>query len=281
VRRYYTAAESRAAELFHAIITAVFEPAGQECGTVYDESGVCPFCRAGRVQQSGLVLDLRKTPKGKDIARTLSGDEWIVSQRLAELLLDNRMTGFELGPVSHKARYQDDPIRLERYPSGRYLLQLAQEAGAPHGTWEFYVWLNRPENRDLWELAKAERAAEGQTREQRRSYVPPPVWYQLKVTSRKTTILPPTRGGIAPFEEDEEGKYRCPSGHTIGLNLLSEVWLARGSWDSSDVASTEQMVGIRKGLFVPAPLLLISPRLRQLLEGQKIRGYRVEVAHLV
>jgi hypothetical protein len=41
------------------------------------------------------------------------------------------------------------------------------------------------------------------------------------------------------------------------------------------------MVGIRMGLLVPAPLLLVSPRLWHLLRTEKIKGYRVEVAHLV
>jgi hypothetical protein len=279
--RYYTPEELRSAELLHLIITAVFDPTGKECGTAYDESTACSFCGAGRVQESELTLDLRKIPKGKDIAATLSPDEWIVSQHLAELLVDHRMTGFELRPVLHKARHQNDPIRLEQYPTGRYLLQLAREAGASPGNWDFDVWMARAENRDLWELVKAERAAEGREREQRRSYVPPPPWYQLVVTSMAVPITAPTQAGIKPFEEDTEGKHRCPLGHTLGLNLLTELWLERDSWDGSDIARTQQMIGTKRGVFVPAPELLVSPRLRQLLESEKIKGYRSEVAHLV
>jgi hypothetical protein len=49
-----------------------------------------------RVQVGPLRLDLRRAPKSKDIAQTIADDEWIVNQRLAELLIDARMTGFTL-----------------------------------------------------------------------------------------------------------------------------------------------------------------------------------------
>jgi hypothetical protein len=281
IRRFYSPEELRSGELFHLMITAVFDPTGQECGTKYDVSSACSGCGAGRMLTSELKLDLRKAPKNKDIARTLSGDEWIVSQRLAELLVDHKVTGFELRPVLHKARYQDGSIRIDHYPSGRYLLQLAQEAGATEGTWEFYVWLNRPENRDLWELVKAEKASEGHAREHQRSYTPPPPWYQLNIKSPPISVVDPTVAGIKPFDEDSNGKYRCPLGDTVGLNVLSELWLDRSRWDGSDLARTEQYFGMKKGVFVPAAELLISPRLRELLGSEGIKGYRVEVAHLV
>ena len=77
--RYYSEAELKAAALFHLEITAVCEPAGEECGTVYDESTACSYCGAERKQVSGLRLDLRKAPKSNDLARTIA-DEWIVSR---------------------------------------------------------------------------------------------------------------------------------------------------------------------------------------------------------
>src|SRR5687768_6392598 len=75
IRRQYSAAELQAAEAFHLGITA-FEPAGEECGTVYDEATACSQCGAGRRQVSDLVLDLLKVPKTWDLASTIA-DEWI------------------------------------------------------------------------------------------------------------------------------------------------------------------------------------------------------------
>jgi len=146
--RRYTTSELERAELFQLEITAAFEPEGESCGTVYDESSACSLCGAGAKQMSQLILDLRKVPKTKDIARTIA-DESIVSQRLAELLFDAGMTGFALEQVRHKARYQDDPVPFEKYPTGRKLLRRAEAAGTPFPTWEFYVWLNRPERAEL------------------------------------------------------------------------------------------------------------------------------------
>src|SRR5262249_22702448 len=146
--RSYTRAELARARLFQLRINAVFEPAGEQCGTAYDDSTACQHCGAGRRQVSDLILDLRKVPTTKDIARTIA-DEWIVSQRFAQLLLDAEISGFELRPVRHKAHYEDDPISLKNYRSGRQLLAKAEAEGSPHPTWAFWVWLNRPEQRDL------------------------------------------------------------------------------------------------------------------------------------
>jgi hypothetical protein len=109
-----------------------------------------------------------------------------------------------------------------------------------------------------------------------------PIWYQLHVTARAVRVMPPTKIGVNPFEEDPEGKHRCALGHVSGLNLLSEVAVARSDWDGSDVAVTKELVGAFRGegVIVPTPLVLISPRFRRLLEQEKIKGYKVEVAYL-
>ena len=63
-------------------------------------------------------------------------------------------------------------------------------------------------------------------------------------------IVPPTGAGVDPFDEDPEGRYRCPCGHVLGLNRLSELWISVGRsevpqyrlhtavfWDSSRCSS--------------------------------------------
>jgi hypothetical protein len=108
------------------------------------------------------------------------------------------------------------------------------------------------------------------------------MWFQLEVCSRPLEMVPPTRCGNDPFDHDEKGEFRCPLGHVAGLNLLSELWVRREGYDGSDLCATRQHVGMRSrndGVFRPYPLLLISPRLRQLLEDLEAKGYELEVAH--
>jgi hypothetical protein len=236
IRRTYTAKELAAAELLHLEITSTFEPAGEECGTVYDETSACHYredqtfpmtipgggagsiveqrCGAGRKQVSELRLNLRRVPKGKDLCRTIA-DEWLVSERLAVLLGDAGATGFELHPVHH-----------------------------------------------LSETA------------------PSTSWYQLVIAEPRIRVVSPTVAGIRPFDLDVAGAYRCPLGHVIGLNLLSELHVSRDDWTGNDLVCTREEVGVRRGLLVPAPLLLVSQRVRGLLGEQGVKGCRLEVAYL-
>lgn len=281
----YSNAELASAELSHLQITAIFEPEGESCGTQYDYSAACPECGMPRTLVGDLRLDLRKVPKKKDIAATIADDEWIVSQHLAELMVDAKLNGFDLRPVRHKARYEDDPIDPSTVPSGRELLRRAEQAGAPHPTGEFWCWLNRTEQAELLRRMEAEHGERCERRVRRRGK-PLPVWHQLVIASRPVPTVPPTRFGVNPFDDDPEGKYCCALGHVSGLNLLSEVSVARDEWDGSDISCTEDLVGMPRrpgdvhGVRVPSPMLLISPRFRNLLVANKIKGFRTEVAYL-
>jgi len=279
VQRHYTRDEIASAACFQLSISAVFEPAGEECGTKYDESMACPKCGAGAAQVSDLRLDLRKAPKNKHIACTIA-DEVIVSQWLAEQMTDAGLTGFELYPVRHKAKYEDDPLDLRLFPTGLKILQKAEAAGAPHPSWKFWVWLNRAENLAMLEQARAEYVASKGERDCRGSK-PLPVWYQLVVTSADAEIAPPTRVGINPFDEDSKGECRCPLGDLIGLNLLSEVSIRAASRGNADIVSSRQFIGTRRGLLRPRHVILISPKFWKLMESEKIRGINIEIAHLV
>ncbi|HEX8705874.1 MAG TPA: hypothetical protein VF815_43970, partial [Myxococcaceae bacterium] len=65
-------------------------------------------------------------------------------------------------------------------------------------------------------------------------------WRQLVVTAPPVNIVPPTRAGIDPFDLDREGRYRCPLKHVVGLNRLSELWIKRVRYNSSDWVTTRQ-----------------------------------------
>ncbi len=278
IRRRYTKEELAESPCFQLFISSMFEPSAEECGTKYDESTACAKCASGAAQISELRLDLRKVPKCNTL-RTLA-DEWIVSQRLAEQMIDAGLTGFELRPVRHKARYEDDPIDLHRVPSGRELLKRAEAFSIPQGTGRFCVWLGRTENRALWEQARAEYAALKRKASKRKGE-PMPAWHQVVVTSANAEIVPPTRVGIHPFDDDPQGRCRCPLGDLIGLNLLSEVSISAATWSIADIFCSRQFIGVRRGLLRPRRVLLVSPAFRKLTEFEKLKGINIEVVHLV
>ncbi|MGH8306603.1 MAG: hypothetical protein ACRETG_13435, partial [Steroidobacteraceae bacterium] len=147
-----------------------------------------------------------------------------------------------------------------------------------------------PENRPLSDRARAENVALKQQRAARRG-APLPVWYQLDVTTATAEIVPPTRTGDRPFDEDVEGKSRCPRGDLIGLNLLSEVSVRADTRGDTDIACSRQFIGARQtipgrsgrhfGVFRAVPVILISPKFREMLVRENVKGAYTEVVHLV
>ncbi|MCD4823524.1 MAG: hypothetical protein K8S55_02875 [Phycisphaerae bacterium] len=98
IRYEYTKSELEAASLLRVRVASVFEPAGEECGTEYDESAACPQCGSGANQVGPLILNAKRIPKSKDFAETIAG-EIVVSRRVAELFRREGITGVELKPV--------------------------------------------------------------------------------------------------------------------------------------------------------------------------------------
>ena len=277
VTRYYSEHELDSAEVLRLCFTRAFEPAGEECGTEYAESEACQSCGAGATQQGDLRLDLRRLPNGADIARSIA-DEWVVSQRLGELLLETQLTGFELRPVLHR-NAPAEMLDLRAVPSGQLLIEAAEASGIAIGGGEYWVWLNRAENRTALEAARAE--AESLAGQSSKPTNRVPVWHQLRITAPSVPVASLTRFGIDVFDDDPEGFHRCPLGHVAGLNILSEVHIQRDLWPGTDFAVTRELVGDRRGLLRPAPLLLVSQRARQVLTEHRIKGLRLEVAHPV
>jgi hypothetical protein len=215
--RRYAAAELEAAEALQVTIKRLVEPAGEECGTVYDQTEVCQFCGMGERQVSDLILSAKALTKPKvlAIAKTLAG-EIVVSSTFADVFQANGLAGAVFRPV-----------RPKRDPSSAV-----------------------------------------------------PGWHQLCITSRPVTIMPPTRAGNGPFDDDREGRYRCPLSHTIGLNLLSELFISRADFDGADIAWTKQGVGVRRGLLRPERCLVVSPRFWRLATTHGLKGMGYEIAYV-
>lgn len=103
LNREYTRKEMESAEFLLLQTKNVFEPAGEECGTLYDETVACSRCGLNRVQKSELMLDLKKVRKHTDIAKTIAG-EVIVSRQFKQAWEKNKLTGLRFGNVFQKGR---------------------------------------------------------------------------------------------------------------------------------------------------------------------------------
>ncbi len=232
--RRYSRRDLAEADLLHVWPKRTFEPAGEECGTVYDESSACNHvlaetpeieicghkvpasvdtCGVGARQITPHFLDGRPIPRNVDFARTIA-DEIVVSVRVVEAFREHELRGAEFNPV-----------------------RLSNQGG----------------------MSSQDH-------------------YQLKFVGSVAEADPATRAGENPF--DETGYGRCPRSHLIGLNLLSEVTVKAGTVPETDVMATKQMVGVRRGLLRPRPIVLLSSRAWRAIEGARLKGLAVEVARL-
>lgn len=121
IKRRYSKKELDAATLLHLKIKAVFEPTGEECGTLYDEASACEICGANRKQASPLNLKKGTIPK-KDIARTIGG-EVVVSKKFVNTVRQRNIKGLVLSPV-----------RFGKGVSDYYQLTANTEIGLSHNT---------------------------------------------------------------------------------------------------------------------------------------------------
>lgn len=227
IKRKYSAKELDTATLFQMKIKATFEPAGEECGTLYDETAACEICGANRKQISPLTLKKGSIPK-KDIARTIAG-EVVVSERFAAVYKQRGLKGILLEPV------------------------LFGKVGSNY--------------------------------------------YQL-IATNELDLSPKTIAGVDPFDfsEGSDGReftvsghhvklekeiYKCPNGHTIGLNLLSEAYVSSSpSINEYDFFSSKQKIGVKRGLLRPEPLYLCSQAFREMVEEERLSGFEFEIANI-
>ncbi len=97
-QRVYLPKELDDAELFTLCPKRIFEPAGEECGTQYDDSQACPECGAGAQIIGQLILNRRRIPRTVDFAQTIAG-EIVVSVRFVEICRERRLQGVTFEPV--------------------------------------------------------------------------------------------------------------------------------------------------------------------------------------
>lgn len=214
IKRTYTRKELAEANLFSVVVKTTFEPAGEECGTEYDETVACEICGANRKQVGPLMLRKSSIPK-KDIARTIAG-EVVVSKTFKEACESHKLKGLSFEQVYSR---------------------------------------NKPID-----------------------------FFQINPGSPKLILTDKTIAGIDPFDLSEscEGEvYKCPKGHTIGLNLLSELYVkSLPQIAEFDFFVTEQKIGVKRGLLRPEPLYLCSQEFRKMVLEEKLKGFDFEIAHI-
>jgi len=98
IHRHYSRRELETAELFAVQIKRAFEPAGEQCGTLYDEADACPECGAGAVQTTPLFLSGSRIPRKVNFARTIA-QEMVVTPLVVDIFHENGLRGAEFEPI--------------------------------------------------------------------------------------------------------------------------------------------------------------------------------------
>jgi hypothetical protein len=278
VTRHYSKEEVDQAQLFHMGVHPQ-QMVSPSVETVYDLSNICPHCGAGRRQVKPLEIKLSRLPRNRPVACTLKG-EWLVPANIVDLLQNQNFTGLALREIKNNEKApSDEPRRvptlseMERFPSGHELLRKARQMGVNLDA----IVLLQFVDMDLWRECVEEYNNWLRAQKPQRTSREVQPWFQLEVVSKGVTTCKPTKFGIDPFDDDTQGTYRCPVGHTSGLNLLSAIHVCRKDWDGSDVAATSDLIGYPP---VVVPMLLVSPRLRKFWVEQKARGVFFDVAHI-
>lgn len=214
--RKYTSKEFEAAKLFNLKLTKTFEPAGEDCGTVYDEISACKICGVNRRKIGPLILKRGSIPK-KDISRTIAG-ELVVSQKFVSLYTEYGLSGLSFEPIVFENGINSDffhPV--------------------------FLNYLDLSTNRII--------------------------------------------SGINPFDLSvfSQGEvYKCPEGHTLGLNLISEAFVKKNSLIGKlDFFKSKQKFGVKRGVLRPNSIYFTSPQFRNIVKKEKLSGFDFEITHII
>jgi len=230
ITRKYTKKELDSSILFHIKIKSTFEPAGEECGTEYDNTAACEICGSNRKQIGLLKLKKSSVPK-RDISRTISG-EIVVSQKF----VDNYFKSGLKGAIFQKIEFKKD--------SSEY----SQLIVTPPG-------LNLTKNTiagiNIFDLSTKDSE---------------PIEFEIS--------------GKHKIKFDKE-VYKCPIGHTIGLNLISEPQIEiNQNINKRDLFISQQKVGVNRNLLRTEPLYLCSPEFRKMVVVERLTGFDFEIAHI-
>jgi hypothetical protein len=227
IKRKYNKKELDSAKLLQLKIKTTFEPAGEECGTVYDETVACEICGANRKQLGPLKLKKSSIPK-KDISRTIAG-EIIVSEKFAIIIEQKKLKGIILEPIIF-GQETSTYYQLKSY----YELELSENTIAGVDLFDF----SEESDGGTYNVAGQE------------------IKYEKEI-------------------------YKCPKGHLIGLNLLSEAFVLNNqSINEYDFFRSKQKIGVKRGLLQPESLIFCSNVFREIIIEENLTGFEFEVTHI-
>ena len=289
ITRKYTKREIAAAEIFHFRFRRGAEICGELTDTKYDTSKECVLCRGGGVVIPPLKIDVRKFDKGYDLIGTHTG-EWLISEHALKIFQEHDLRGFEVRPVEYEPYVAPDEPDLEKTPSGRKFLELRAERVDNNDAVQSAIFFHTDPGRWLYQQAEREHlemfgesARIKRTRTRARNRPAPPLWYEV-VIPRVLNITSKCVVGENPFIEEDACRcaFAGQAGHSLGQELISVLNVNREGWQDVDIACTRQLVGLGeptgRRYFRPEPLIVISPRFRQAILDNTLKGSYMEVA---
>lgn len=105
-------------------------------------------------------------------------------------------------------------------------------------------------------------------------------WYQITINSTVMVSLQTRFGNF--FKPNLDVKSIMSScGHEIKHLAYSELYLDKSTWDGSDFCVTNYYFGGQAGVVYPFQYIVISKNAYDCLVRNKIKGFSVEIAHLV
>lgn len=104
------------------------------------------------------------------------------------------------------------------------------------------------------------------------------LWCQMLVEEDAYTLAPPTIMSHDPLEERGVENRCCPIGRYAGMRLNSEVHVELRSATAPDFGWTYESIGLRSGLFRPAPAVIVSRRAYEWLRDSGMKDIRFERA---
>jgi hypothetical protein len=301
VTRTYTKKETDAAELL--LVHSFYQyGAAEEYGTWYTDAPEKPDCGINRQELRVIryspfqsVIEDKKNlacalgsrqigplhyPFGKLTKRdliSLWGGETVVSERLVSLIESGGFRGGRIDPIWNTASGAKALPALAETETGAKLIARAGVLGMKTSDREFWRWLESAEQLSAFEKALWE---EKKVAGDKRPAAPPSHrYFQLRVESPPLAVTGPTVFNDS-FFGGLQHQCKCGFGEIYG-NISSRLYVKRSSWDGADICQTDLFFGGRQGLFRPHRQLIVSKRLFEALQQNKITKVAFEIVELV
>ena len=112
------------------------------------------------------------------------------------------------------------------------------------------------------------------------SRAPRTKWHQMVITST-VRVSDRTAYGTPYRNTGRKEDTITPCGHAVKDIVYSELFVEGNIWDESDMVRTDLYFGGHLNLIHPYPHILISQKFYRLLKENGVKGYKIEVAHMV